>query len=301
MLSSTRSPAVAAVPVQASPSVSGRLTVIPGGKADLPAGGVDNDIRGPYRPAEEGGVPYFLFVPPQVRPGSRVVVSVHGISRNAEEHAGAFASPAAAAGRIVVAPLFAEDRHRRYQMAAGGTHGADQALLATLDDVAARTGADVSAVDLFGFSGGAQFAHRFAMLRPDRMARLALASAGWYTFPDGRERYPYGLESRGTRVRRMRRQLPEFAGIPMCVLVGERDTDRDAALRQGLPVDAQQGLTRVERAARWARAVREAALRSGVASDVRFRVLPDCGHSFEDCIARSQLADQVMAWFEARP
>ena len=298
MLLSISTPAANANAAPSAPTVHGSLALLRGAAARPSSRTGHGGVGVRFEAGPEDGVPYALFVPAKVRPGSRVVVTVHGISRNATEHAAAFAPAAAHAGRIVVAPLFAEHSHTRYQMMAGGGRRADHALLATLDDVAALTGADVSAIDLFGFSGGAQFAHRFAMLHPGRVARLGLASAGWYTFPDRREPYPYGLQSSGRKAQRMVRRLAAFLRIPKLVLVGECDTERDVALRQQPLVDSHQGQTRVERAARWARAVRAAAVRCGAHGEVRFRVLPGCGHSFEECVARGGLAEQVMGWFE---
>lgn len=107
------------------------------------------------------------------------IVAVHGISRNIGEHRDAFAPVADRLGRRLVLPLFAHG-HRGYQRLRGrrGEPRADQRLWALLDSM----GEDGD-VDLVGFSGGAQFAHRAAMVTPARVRSLATISAGWYTFP----------------------------------------------------------------------------------------------------------------------
>ena len=243
------------------------------------------------------GVPYYVYVPSRVDPTARPLVVVHGISRRAHVHLATFAPFAEISGRILIAPLFSKARCKRYQQVVLDPCRADKALLATLRAVAAKTGYDVREVDLFGFSGGAQFAHRFAMMYPDRVRRLAVASAGWYTLPDYEETFPYGLASTDKGWARFRAKLPDFLAIPTLVTVGERDVTRDSNLRQKPELDRRQGLTRVERAARWAQAMRQAADNHGIPAEISFRVLSGCGHSFEDCARDGGLADLVATWF----
>lgn len=250
------------------------------------------------QPQEEEGVPYYLYVPSRIDPAARPLVAVHGISRGAEEHLEAFAPWAERSGRILIAPLFSKEQCKRYQQVVVDRCQADRALFAVLREVSAATGVDVGRVDLFGFSGGAQFAHRFALLHPERVALLAISSAGWYTLPDSVQAYPYALAPAPGNAQRFRPKLTAFLKIPTLVLVGEHDTERDAALRKKGRIDERQGLTRVERAARWSQALRAAAERAGIAARIRFRTLPGCGHSFEDCVENGGLVATVMEWFQ---
>ncbi len=243
------------------------------------------------------GIPYYLYVPSRVDPAARPLVVVHGISRRAHVHLATFAPLAEISGRILIAPLFSKARCKRYQQLVVDPCQADEALLATLRTVAAKTGHDMGQIDLFGFSGGAQFAHRFAMMYPERVGRLAVASAGWYTLPDYQEAFPYGLAGAVKGRERFRPKLPDFLAIPTLVMVGEKDLIRDGSLRQKPELDRRQGLTRVERAARWTQAMRQAAADRGVQAEIAFRVLPACGHSFEDCARDGGLVDLVMTWF----
>ena len=253
-----------------------------------------------HMPRDEEGIPYYLYVPSRVDPEALPLVTVHGISRGADEHLEAFAPWAERSGRVLVAPLFSEAQCRRYQKVIVDRCQADRALFATLREVSEATGVEVDRFDLFGFSGGAQFAHRFALLHPERVARLAVSSAGWYTLPDALDAYPYGLAPGSRAARRFQPKLEAFLEIPTLVLVGEQDLERDSALRKEQRVDQRQGLTRVERAARWSQALRRAAAVAGVDAEVRFRSLPRCGHAFEDCVRDGGLVEQVMEWF-SRP
>ena len=246
-------------------------------------------------------VPYYFYVPRFVRPGARPLVTVHGISRNAVQHLASFAPFAEETGRIVIAPLFTEAHCRRYQQVVVGDCRADDALGAVLEEVAAETAVSVDKIDLFGFSGGAQFAHRFAMLYPDRVERLALASAGWYTFPTTDDSFPYGLAPGKKNARYMRNALEGFLQIPTLVMVGEWDVERDSGLRKNRIVDRRQGLTRVERAARWTSAVRKVAAEQGVRPEIRFETIDGCGHSFNDCVEWGGMVKKAVDWFEQSP
>lgn len=251
------------------------------------------------RPAPPGGVPYFLYRPSELDPDARAIVVVHGISRNADQHVDAFAPFAKRANRLVIAPIFSRESCRRYQQVVTQRCRADLLLLAVLRDVAALTGRAVDGVDLFGFSGGAQFAHRFAMLYPDRVASLALSSAGWYTFPGQQDRYPYGIASSTRTGRKIAANLDRYLRIPTLVLVGEHDVQRDGALRKNPTIDRQQGRTRVDRAGRWVEAARDVADARGVEATTTLRLMADCGHDFTDCVSHGGLAWHVMDWFSA--
>ena len=248
-------------------------------------------------PRDEEGVPYYLYVPAERDPAAPPLVTVHGISRGADEHLAAFTPWAERSGRVLIAPLFSEEQCRRYQKVILDRCQADRALFATLREVAEETGVQVERFDLFGFSGGAQFAHRFALLHPERVGRLAVASAGWYSMPDFEEAFPYGLAQGRSSGRRFQAKLEAFLGIPILVLVGAQDTARDSGLRKTRRVDRRQGRNRVERAVVWAEALRAAAIRAEVPAQIALQVMPGCGHSFEDCVREGELTREVMAWF----
>ncbi|MGF1554474.1 MAG: alpha/beta fold hydrolase [Paracoccaceae bacterium] len=229
------------------------------------------------------------------------VVAVHGIARGAREQAALLAARADARGRLVVAPRFGERRWPRYQQAVRGGR-ADLALLALMNELRLTGLWRTPTVDLAGFSGGAQFAHRFAMLYPHLVGRLVVGSAGWYTHPDEAP-FPYGLgpdtETTGWGAR-MRAGLDRFLALPLRVVVGAEDRVSDPNTRRGPLLDAQQGTHRLERAHRWARALREAAGRRGIAADVSVEVLAGCGHDFADCVVTGGLDRIVLDEDRAR-
>jgi pimeloyl-ACP methyl ester carboxylesterase len=66
---------------------------------------------------------------------------------------------------------------------------------AVFAEVVQGTGLKTARYDLFGHSAGGQFLHRFALFARGntRADRIVAANSGWYTVPDDRERFPYGL------------------------------------------------------------------------------------------------------------
>lgn len=248
-----------------------------------------------FRPAPHAGaLACWLAVPARLDPAARPLVAVHGIRRGAEEQAALFGERAAALGRPVIAPLFDAQNWPAYQRLGGHT---DVALLGLLQRLQSERIGSLSRFDLFGFSGGAQFAHRFAMLHPHRIGRLSVAAAGWYTFPDTAA-YPYGLGERAARADgcgpRMRATLDSFLCLPIRVCVGACDSVRDANTRTGSSIDRQQGRHRRERASRWSEALAIAAAVRGIVPRVELAVLPGVGHDFRRCVQRGGLAELVL-------
>jgi poly(3-hydroxybutyrate) depolymerase len=237
---------------------------------------------------------YFLYVPTSVASHPPLFVTVHGISRNAREHARLFAPFADQYGVVVLAPLFPAQTYGDYQRLGrkDDAEHAGRVLEAMVDDVGRLTGAKTERFFLFGFSGGGQFAHRYAMAHPERVGAYAVGAAGWYTFPDLQLSYPRGLKPR--------KSMPElqmvpqrFLAIPVTVLVGERDTRPGTALRKTSKVNSQQGTSRLERGQHWVAAMRQAAQDLGVAGSFDFVTLPKCGHSFRHCMQRGDMGEAV--------
>jgi pimeloyl-ACP methyl ester carboxylesterase len=247
------------------------------------------------RPAGAAHPEYFLFVPENLDPAQPPLVCVHGISRNAQEHARAFAPVAARQRRLLIAPHFDAARFDGFQRVASPIEAAVAALWS---EVETFTGSALGPADLVGFSGGAQFAHRYALLNPERVRSQALVSAGWYTFPSGRDAFPYGVKSAGRRGRRCAENLARFLGIPTLVLVGAEDSQRDAALRRSPEIDMKQGINRIERASRWSAAFLQAATRASVTTTLQFATLPGCGHDFAACVAKGGLVERIDHWVQ---
>ena len=233
-----------------------------------------------------------IATPAEPRPGARPLVAVHGISRAADEQIEAFGHRAAAQGRTVVAPLFDAERWSGYQRVLAPRR-ADRALLALLAELEAERAIEPGPVDLAGYSGGAQFAHRFAMLYPHRLSRLSVCAAGWWTTPDAAAPFPYGLG--GAKGELLAASVERFLALDIAVSVGALDDQPDAATRSTPDLDAAQGRDRVARARAWTEALRDEALRRGLPPPrLSFTLLPSCGHDFRAC-AQAGLVDLTLA------
>lgn len=271
---------------------------------------------------------------PEVPGPQAPLVAVHGISRNALEMVRLLAPLCQRTGRAVIVPCFDGQGWKNYQQVVKPKR-ADLALLQLLDDLEAEGFCNARQFEMFGYSGGAQFSHRFAMLYPHRVMRLVLGAAGWYTMPRADLAFPLGI---GDKTRRraaatiaaggsaqrsdeavkgngshepgeggvvllrpeaggwgphFARSLPHFLRLPMDVAVGAKDNCPDAATRRNARLDAEQGVNRLDRAGAWVGAVREMASRMGQRADVRLHTLPDCGHSFRQCVLKGGLLDLI--------
>jgi hypothetical protein len=235
---------------------------------------------------------YYLYVP---RKGYRdVFITVHGVKRMAKEHAVEFAPFAERYGVVLIAPVFPKDRFCDYQRLGSKKNSvrADVALNRVIEEVGFLTGANTDNVFMFGYSGGGQFVHRYAMVYPQIPKRTVIAAPGWYTFPDYKVNYPYGVKkARG--LGNITFDLSRFLSVPACVMVGEKDVYRDGELNKNPLVDQQQGLNRLERGKRWIRAMKKAARIRNLDTKFDFRVLPGCNHSFIKCMHRGQMGERV--------
>jgi pimeloyl-ACP methyl ester carboxylesterase len=227
----------------------------------------------------------------------RPLILVHGTGRGSNRQFRAFLPSAIASGVPLIAPAFPEGSFAGYQSLAGarGPLAAMTAFEATLADASTHLNIPTDRVDLFGYSGGAQFVHRFAMLSPARVQRAVVVAAGWYTYlGDGRP-FPHGAgpsEHSGGRAV----DVEAFLRIPMHVLVGERDVERDDSLRTGESIDRRQGRDRLTRALRWMDHLEEAAHRRGLRPVVSFDLLTDTGHSFSEAVNRGSLLERTFTF-----
>lgn len=232
-----------------------------------------------------------LFLPDSLDRTTPLLVCVHGISRNAEEHLRNFAPLAAAHGVAVLAPVFAPAPFPDYQRLGRPGKGlrADLVLRAMLDRLAEQYGLAPQRVHLFGHSGGAQFVHRYTMAYPDQVARYVVSAAGWYTLPDSTLPYPFGTDTDQSLLG-IAFDAPAFLRVPGAVMVGTQDRGRSASLRKAHFLDAAQGRTRIERAERWVAAMNDAATARGLLPPLRLELVQGAGHRFRKMAEQGAVA-----------
>lgn len=136
------------------------------------------------------------YVPDGYDPaGDRVhplAVLVHGSLRDADILRDAFIDFAEAHQCLLLAPLFpagiddAEDLHNYKHIAYRGIRY-DVIVLDMVEELAGRYRVAKEKVLMHGFSGGAQFAHRFFYLHPGRLRAVSVGAPGTVTLPDQRD------------------------------------------------------------------------------------------------------------------
>lgn len=243
-----------------------------------------------HRLADDPRQRYWVCAPQGgARPPAGLLVSVHGISRNARAHARLLAPLAAGLGLVLVAPHFSRRRFPDYQRLgrpsrAGPGGRPDLMLLRIVQAVARQHAVAPGPFVLMGHSGGAQFALRFALVHADHVAGYVLSAPGSYCWPAADRRFPHGVAVDP----RQPELQPDLRGLlrrPGLVLVGAGDVARDAALRQGARIDAEQGRTRVERAFNWVAAMRQRAAEAGLVAPLQLQTVAGCGHGFTEMAA----------------
>lgn len=249
-----------------------------------------------FHPRRGKGLTCWVVQPDQMALNALPLIAVHGLHRRASAQASLFGSLARRLGRPVIAPHFDDQSWPNFQQLVRRGR-ADLALLELLDDLRMIGLFATDQFDLFGYSGGAQFAHRFAMLYPHKVRSLSVAAAGWYTFPDDQE-YPYGLAPSGRFGKwgaAMSSGLDAFLDLDIRVFVGSEDDAVDRHTRSSQSLDDQQGRTRLDRARNWVHALQNAPKANRRPNKTSLHILDGCGHSFEDCIRVGNLDHLVFA------
>ncbi len=241
-------------------------------------------------------MPVWIYHPEKVVTPARLIVAVHGISREYEQQLVAYKRLADKLGCWLVVPEFSRNGFPRYQQLAkdASSQRADTELNTVFVALKVQLQQPFLKMHLCGYSGGAQFAHRYALLYPQNIESLVLCSAGWYTFPDQQTEFPYGLAKWPSWLGKLR--LTEMLSLPTLVMVGEEDLKRDKSLRKSKPLDAQQGKNRVERAGSWVTAMNKQRQKL-TGENVRFSLLSDVGHDFKASAEAGEMMTQIEAFW----
>lgn len=236
-------------------------------------------------PAQE----YLVYLPPTAGENAPLLVTVHGVSRNADEHVRLLSAYCDQYGVVLVAPLFSAEDFPKYQQLghAGQSKRADLMLNAIIAEAAAVAGIECESFYLFGYSGGAQFAHRYLMAHPHRVAAAVVAGAGWYTLPNPTRRFPFGTRM-SKSLTDLRFDAEEFLSIPVTVIIGAEDT-ATAGVRSSAKLDSEQGTNRLDRARNWVAQMQAAAASHHMESRVSLVELPRSDHSFRRAVLRAGL------------
>jgi len=234
---------------------------------------------------------YCLYAPDEIR---QICVYVHGTYRDAAFYRDHLSDFAIRHRVLLVCPLFPaglidpDDVDNYKQLLYRGIRF-DLILLNMLEEIRARYDVAGDCFMLGGFSGGAQFAHRFAYLHPGHVQALSLAAPGrvtllddsldwWSGIRDIKQRFGQVIDPRALR------------DMPIQLLIGEND-NANITTNKGdagwAPGANRAGINRRQRLeALYLQYQR-------IGCDVRMTVMPDCGHEW------LPLRDATIRFFEA--
>lgn len=216
-----------------------------------------------------------------------LVISIHGLNRNAESARDNWVAAADRYGLLVAAPHFDKDRFPTRLFQQGGVRDQPDrsrwvyGVIERFFDKALQSGR-VAGSDyvLFGHSAGGQFVHRMVMLMPQARYSTAIsANAGYYTLPAGKDgadgvSYPYSLD--GTPATDA--DLKVAFGRPLLVMLGDMDTDPDHPQLNTSRRAEAQGATRLARGQNFMRVADAQARRLGVETRWREIIVPGAAH-----------------------
>ena len=200
----------------------------------------------------------------------RLLVSVLPVYQSIARHRALtlFSDFATSHRRLVLAPRF--DIKSGFQSLGLGTpERYDLQVLQMVDAVASSHTLATSLFDLFGYSAGGQFAHRFLYLHPERIRAIAIGAPGTVTLPSAWAPWPQGLANvttlAGQEVDLTGGQRPDIL-----LFVGDQDVTTN--LLDQSEAANRAGRTRVERARTLHAAWESATIPH------QYRELPGVGH-----------------------
>jgi len=227
---------------------------------------------------------YCLYVPPAVGKGAKVdlLVAVHGTSRTSFlEFRDGFSQFGRWNNCAVLCPIFpvgvlGDDARSGYKYMIEGDIRYDKVLLAIVEEAAAKYQQDWSKFAIFGFSGGGHFAHRFAILHPEKLWAATIGAPGSVTLLDPSRDWWVGVRDLKEKFG-IAFDPAAMAQIPVQMIVGEADLETwEITHKEGgtywMPGANDAGKTRPQRLA----ALRDSFEKAGV--KVQFDLLPGVSH-----------------------
>lgn len=184
-------------------------------------------------------IPEAFFEDPE---GFRLAVAVHGSSRGAMAYRDSLRAFAERERCVVLAPLFpigplGDGNADGYKFLVEGDIRYDRIVLGMVAEIEADLGYAFGPFLLCGYSGGAQFAHRFFYLNPERIAGVSIGAPGAITRLDDAFDYWYGTRNWeaifGSPI-----ALDDLRNVPVQLVVGALD-DQEIGFGKLRPTDEQ--------------------------------------------------------------
>lgn len=262
----------------------------------------------------------------------QALIIIHGRLRNASDYyatALALIDAAGAAGEatVAIAPQFLDqvdvtahrlsDHYLRWnddwgQGAPAQSPGSASATeppassYDVLDDVVAKLSnasafPSLKRIVFVGHGGGAQMLARYAIVmrpQPGPQISFVIANAGTYLYPTTARpvaldcpdfnRWKYGFDAPPPYVRDIGNILKAVAARDITLLLGAKDRKANGILDQSCAAKAQ-GRNRLERGRNFAQAM----ISSGLAPQMKYRIVPDAGHNERGMLLSSQAGEAI--------
>lgn len=170
---------------------------------------------------------YLAHVPRAAARSLQTLVVIHGSDFRHEVMCRYFAMLAAETGCVVLAPLFAPSGAANpdpngFKFLRSSHAEYDRVLLDMVDAAGERLACARERFFLFGFSGGAQFAHRFLYVHPTRLHAVSIAAPGMVTLIDPARPAWVGTRGLGALCGN-ELNLPQVQRVAVQLLVGSED------------------------------------------------------------------------------
>lgn len=213
-----------------------------------------------YKSAGNPDVRTFIVAPPELNAQTRIIMVMHGRSRNADGYIETWREWASSHNYIAVAPQFDAVNWMDGKYNLGNVFKTEKAVGEKVPEanwsftvvenihqtVRESFGVNVKEYDIWGHSAGGQFVHRFTLFKPNARVRYAMsANSGYYTTPNLNLTFPHGV--RHPQLSITERDLKHWTGEQFIIFRGTGDVLRTDNLSQTKESDAQ-GQNRFERA-----------------------------------------------------
>lgn len=228
---------------------------------------------------------YTLYVPLSIKDPAvhvELLVVMHGTGRRFSEYRDAFREFGRWNNCVILCPLFpagicGDGNRDGYKHLIEGSIRYDEVLLDMVSDVGEAYGRKFNRFAIFGYSGGGQFANRFALVHPERLWALSIGAPGSVTLIDSTRSWWVGMggfrERFGTDF-----DVEALRAVPVQMVVGQADLEtweitHRVGGRHYMPGANDAGATRPQRLRTLASSFRAAGI------NVRFDEVANVAHN----------------------
>ena len=240
-----------------------------------------------YEPLSDKPITVYTHLPVEGATDLPVMFVLHGHSRSVISNCGYWTASARQYKFIVICPEFDETQfpgsayyqngmmylNNQYTDSTTWTYNLIEEIFTFLKENDATS---YDTYGIYGYSGGGQFVHRYALFtNPSRASLIISGASGWYTLPNYSESFPYGLNNSPFNENLLREKFM----LPMIILVGENDNNpNDSSLRKTSQA-MRQGSHRFERAKFFYDQAGEESRKIGVNLEWNLITVPNVGHA----------------------